>query len=100
MDEQEATLRAKLTEESGRLGWTELQRHFARGSVIKVAADLDLLEVALAVAMDRREVVENWIAAGRISHAADIDAIAWHARNAHFQAVVAAPWVLVREEVQ
>lgn len=36
-------LRAKLNAETGKLVWNELERHFARGVVIKVAGDLDLL---------------------------------------------------------
>ena len=50
MTEAEDILRAKLNAETGKLAWKELERHFARGVVVKVAGDLDLVEVALAVA--------------------------------------------------
>lgn len=41
-------LRAKLNLETGRMDWRALARHFARGVVVKVAAGLDLVEVASA----------------------------------------------------
>lgn len=96
MDDPEL-LRSKLNSETARIDWVELQRHFARGSVIKVSADLDLVEVALAIAQDNRHAVAAWMDAGKIARASNEDAIAWHARAARFWAVVTAPWVLVQE---
>ncbi|ODU01956.1 MAG: hypothetical protein ABS89_06365 [Thiobacillus sp. SCN 63-1177] len=64
-------LRAKLNLETAQLGWPELERHFARGDVIKV-----------------------------IARAGIADAEDWHARQPLFWAVVVAPWVLVQEVVK
>ena len=90
-------LRAKLNAETGRLSWTELQRHFARGVVIKVAPGMDLVEVALGVARDDKTRIADWLATGRMGRASSEDAIDWHARDAVCWAVVTAPWVLVQE---
>ncbi|MDO9225830.1 MAG: DUF2288 domain-containing protein [Pseudomonadota bacterium] len=90
-------LRAKLNAETGRLGWKELERHFARGAVIKVAPGVDLVDAALAIARDDKATIETWLAAGRISRASSEDAIDWHGRDALFWAVVTAPWVLAQE---
>ncbi|MDD5364691.1 MAG: DUF2288 domain-containing protein [Gallionellaceae bacterium] len=90
-------IRQQLNAQTGRLGWQELERHFARGSVIKVAAELDLVEVALCVAQDDKAAIESWLASGAIARAETEDALAWHGRQAEFWAVVAAPWVLVQE---
>lgn len=90
-------LRAKLNAETGRLSWTELQRHFARGVVIKVAPGMDLVEVALGVARDDKTRIADWLATGRMGRASSEDAIDWNARDAVFWAVVTAPWVLVQE---
>jgi len=100
VSDSDELLRAKINAETGRIGWGELQHHFARGVVIKVAAGLDLVEVAAALAHDDRGSVEAWLRAGRIAHAETADALAWHERDAHFWAVVAAPWVLVQEEAR
>jgi hypothetical protein len=91
--------RARLNLETGRIAWSELQRHFARGVLVKVAAQLDLVEVAACVAEDRPERIADWLASGALARATDADAIAWQARAASFWAIVAAPWVLVQEIV-
>jgi hypothetical protein len=86
-------LRAKLNLETAQLGWSELERHFARGVVIKVAG-LDLVDAARAEKYGNREA---WLAEGRIARAELADAEDWHARQPMFWAVVVAPWVLVQE---
>jgi len=90
-------LRAKLNLETAQLAWPELERHFARGDVIKVAPGMDLVDTALNVAENNAATVEAWLANGRIARAELSDAEDWHARQPMFWAVVVAPWVLVQE---
>jgi len=97
MVDSDELLRAKLNAETARLAWPELQRHFARGAVIKVASGMDLVEVALNIARDDKAAIADWLATGQIQRASSDDARDWHDRNAHFWAVVTAPWVLVQE---
>jgi|APIni6443716594_1056825.scaffolds.fasta_scaffold56283_3 hypothetical protein len=97
MSEADELLRTKLNAETGKLGWSELERHFARGLVVKVAGDLDLVEVAVAMSHDDKAVVETWLTQGRIARASTEDAITWHAQQSQFWVVVAAPWVLIQE---
>lgn len=93
-------LRAKLNLETAKLQWSELERHFARGDVIKVAIGTDLIEAALSVAENKTGVIQTWLAEGRIARAEMSDAEIWHARQPMFWAVVVAPWVLVQEVVK
>lgn len=93
-------LRAKLNLETAQLQWPELERHFARGDVIKVAIGMDLVEAALHVAENNAATVQTWLAEGRIARADMSDAEDWHARQPMFWAVVVAPWVLVQEVVE
>lgn len=93
-------LRAKLNLETAQLPWPELERHFARGVVIKVAPGLDLVDAALQVAENNAATVESWLADGRMARAEMADAEDWHARQPMFWAVVVAPWVLVQEGVK
>ncbi len=93
-------LRAKLNLETAQIQWSELERHFARGDVVKVALGTDLVEAALNMAENRTDVVQAWLADGRIARAQMSDAEDWHARKPLFWAVVVAPWVLVQEVVQ
>ncbi|MBS0311387.1 MAG: DUF2288 domain-containing protein [Proteobacteria bacterium] len=93
-------LRAKLNLETAQLTWPELERHFARGDVIKVATGMDLVDTALHVAENNAATVQAWLADGRIARAELSDAEDWHARQPMFWAVVVAPWVLVQEVVK
>lgn len=96
-EESQDLLRAKLNAETGKLAWNELERHFARGVVLKVAGDLDLVEVALAMARDDKSAIAAWLDQGGIARASEEDALQWHAQQSQFWAVVAAPWVLIQE---
>jgi hypothetical protein len=90
-------LRAKLNLETAQLAWPELERHFARGVVVKVAAGVDLVDAALQVAENNTATVQQWLADGRLAKAELADAEDWHARQPMFWAVVVAPWVLIQE---
>lgn len=97
MNDPIAELRRQLNGETGKLDWNELARHFARGVVIQVAQDLDLVEVAASFVKDDKTAMEAWLAAGQIARASTEDAIDWNMRQPIFWAVVTAPWVLVQE---
>jgi hypothetical protein len=90
-------LRAKLNLETAQLAWPELERHFARGMVIRVANGMDLVEAALQIAENNAGTIQAWLAEGRIARAELADAEDWHARQPTFWAVVVAPWVLIQE---
>ena len=86
-----------LNGQTGRINWSELQRHFARGVVIKVATELDLVETAAIIIEDNGSQIEDWMEQGKIANASDEDAISWQKTDAELWSVVAAPWVLVQE---
>ena len=96
-DEADVDLRTRLNLETGRLSWAELERHFARGVVIKVDASLDLIEVAVSVSEDDKKQVEEWMNGGLMGHPSMGDARDWVERQPEFWAVVVAPWVLIQE---
>ncbi|MFA5529051.1 MAG: DUF2288 domain-containing protein [Thiohalomonadaceae bacterium] len=97
MSETLEELRTRLNAETGKLAWKELERFYARGVVIVVAPDLDLVEVAARVAADDIAPVQGWLTEGRLARASEDHARDWVARAPDFWAVVAAPWVLVQE---
>ncbi|MBI3775805.1 MAG: DUF2288 domain-containing protein [Gammaproteobacteria bacterium] len=92
-----ARLRHTLNLETGKLSWRELQRHFARGAVIVVARELDLIDVAVAFAQDDQAQTKAWIAGAQVVQASDADARRWQQHNSIFWSLVVAPWVLVQE---
>ncbi|MGE0080029.1 MAG: DUF2288 domain-containing protein [Thiohalomonadaceae bacterium] len=97
MSETLDELRTRLNAETGKLVWKELERFYARGVVIVVAPELDLVEVAARVVADDTKAVQDWLTAGRMARAGEDHARDWVVRTPTFWAVVAAPWVLVQE---
>lgn len=89
-------LRAKLVLETASIHWSELQTHFAAGRLLAVAADLDLVDVAMGLAKDDKPKVEAWLRAGQLGSVEPPQAQAWYDKNQEFWAVVVAPWVLVQ----
>lgn len=87
---------AKINLETSAIAWRELQRFFAAGLAIAVAADLDLVDVAWQFSQDNKAQVEQWLNSGRIGHVSDEQAGRWHADDSQVWAVVVKPWVLVQ----
>ncbi len=90
-------LRQKLNLETGQIEWSELQRHFARGVVIAVSAELDLVETALKFTEDDSTTIEDWLTTGQVKRADDDNARIWEQTDAAYWAIVVAPWILVQE---
>lgn len=88
---------AGLLEQAGEIYWSELERHFARGVIIRVADELDLIEVATAFAADDAERLRHWLDQKHVIKAQDAHARAWSDAKALLRAIVVAPWVLVQE---
>lgn len=97
MTEPTEILRAKLNGETAKVSWAEMQRHHARGVVLRVAGELDLVAVALAMAQDDGAAVGRWLQANQLGKVSDDQARDWLARDPALWSVVVAPWVLVQE---
>jgi len=88
--------RAKIVSETARIPWLELQRFFAAGKVMLVAAELDLVDVAHALQLDDVEQVKSWTDNLQVSPVSDAQAKQWVADDTSLWAVVIKPWVLVQ----
>ena len=93
------TTSEKMNLETARIPWAELQRLFARGVIMVVSLELDLVTVASAIVDDRIEQVKEWIESGAVCKATDEDARGWYESNASVWAVAAAPWVMVQQDL-
>lgn len=91
-------LLAKLNLETSRIGWHDLQTYYARGHVVRVEPDLDLLDVAAELAADNTAQFQRWMAENRIGDVSPERARAWYDANTELWAVVVAPWVLVQDQ--
>jgi len=87
-----------INTQTGVLAWDELAKHFARGIVIYVEPDHDLVDVAQNMSMDQTAKIEQMLNAGSIRRASDDDARSWHRDDQQFWCVVVAPWVLVQKK--
>ncbi|SFD66624.1 DUF2288 domain-containing protein [Massilia yuzhufengensis] len=96
--DKDTELHDKINRETGRVKWSELDRHFASGSVIYVSQELDLIDVALRVAHDDKASIAKWMAAGSVAKVSDVQAATWHAADATLWASVVSPFVLVQAE--
>ncbi len=94
--ERAAELRSAYLGQTARLPWDDLAVHFAGGRLIRVAPELDLVEVAVQLGLDNIARFQAWTEAGDVRPATDDDARSWAAAGATLWAVVAAPWVLVQ----
>ena len=97
MKENEVFTHDLLNAQTGRIGWPELARHFARGVVVCVAEGEDLIAVAELLIDDDAGAMQGLVDAGRLHRALDEDAVRWQQESTVFWAVVIAPWVLVQE---
>ena len=88
---------ARLNAETGKIAWHELQKHYAGGNVLAVAAGADLIQVAIALHRDSRELVERWLDDGTLSRVQDQQARDWYNCNKILWALVIPPFVLVQE---
>ena len=97
MTDPASTLYAKLLGETARISWEELQPFFARGQLLWVSDNLNLVEVAQAVADDDSARVGAWLQAGQVAKVDEVRAQGYLQRDPELWAVVVSPWVLIQE---
>ena len=90
-------LRSHLHGETSKLPWVDLEKHFARGVIFKVAKGTDILDVAIVMSHDDKDTLEKMIDDKKVQGAEIKDAKKWHESSASLWTVVIAPWVLVQE---
>ena len=98
MKEDFEQLTARLNTETARISWQELERHFARGLLLTVSPDLDLVEVGAHMIHDDKTIIDAWLETDELRKTTDDDARGWSEGKPALWAVVVAPWVLVQEK--
>jgi len=88
--------KAKLLAETARCPFSELQRFFAQGSLLRVDQGLDLIDVGVALALDDTDKFQGWLAQGRVVALEDAVAADWMAANPDLWTMVVRPWILVQ----
>ena len=89
---------ARLNGETAKIAWHELQKHYAAGNLLAVAADSDLIKIAIAMHRDDTAQIKNWLADGSLFEVSDHQATSWYNNNSIVWALVIPPFVLVQEQ--
>lgn len=97
MTEHTSTLYAKLLGETAKISWQELQPFFAKGALLWVAPELDLVAVAQAMAENDKARVSAWLEAGTLEKLGEGRAADLVERDPQLWAVVVSPWVVFQE---
>ena len=97
MTQEPSTLYAKLLGETASITWEELQPYFAKGALLWVSPEQDLIAVAEAMAENDKAKVAAWLAAADVAAVEESRALDFLARDPLLWAVVVAPWVLIQE---
>lgn len=90
-------VRSKLQDELDVVDWRALRVQAGRDSVILVAPELDLIEVAWCVAKDRSVEVAGWVGAGQLRKPTGEELSAWERDlDKPFRMLIVAPYVLIQ----
>lgn len=95
--DSDSALKAQIGSETSKIPWRELQRFFAQGATVRVSAELDLVDVAFAIARDHKASIEAWMGSGEVQKVSDDLAREWFAADRTVWAVVVKPWILVQD---
>ena len=88
---------ARLNGETAKIEWHQLQKHYASGSVLAIAAGFDLIKVAIALHQDDTAQIKQWLAEESVKQVTDSQAQRWYHQNTLVWALVIPPFVLVQE---
>lgn len=96
-----AELRTKLRSEVHSVAWPALEVFAGKGTLLRVATSLDIVEVGARMAEDDRPQVEEWLLAGLLDRP-DAELLArWRSEpQTTFAFLIVQPYVLAQEMLQ
>jgi len=97
MSNQERKTRQQIQQECAPIAYKEIEQFFARGMLVLITDDLDIVEVALAIQADNTQKINEWISLEKVIRVHDDYAIKWSKQKTLLMAVTAVPWLLVQE---
>jgi|OpeIllAssembly_1097287.scaffolds.fasta_scaffold2698021_1 hypothetical protein len=92
------TTREELAGQVDEAEWGWLRAHLERGGLIVVAPELELAEVAVAMAADDAATVARLVQAGRLAKPSGAQIVAWDAEpGKKFLMLIVSPYVLIQD---
>jgi len=86
-----------LHAETAAIEWKDLERFFAKGNLLRVSPDIDLVDVALEIANDNKISIEGWMSSGQLSSVSNEEASLWTKGESNLWSVIVLPWILVQQ---
>ena len=91
-------LREKLEQDVADISWKDLQPHAKRDAVIVIKEELNLPEVAVAIAEDNTASVQGWIGSQSLAKPTAEQLTDWNQTpEKQFSALIVQPFVVVKE---
>ncbi|MEM8831194.1 MAG: DUF2288 domain-containing protein [Cyanobacteria bacterium P01_G01_bin.19] len=91
-------LQEKLSQDIADISWQDLLPHAKRDAVIVVKPELNLAEVAVAIAQDNTSAVQNWIANRSVAKPTSDQLSEWNDNpQKQFTTLIVQPFVVVQE---
>ncbi len=91
-------LKEKLKQDVADISWQDLQPHAKRDAIIVIKDELDLTEVAVAIAEDDAALVQGWIGDQSVSKPTSEQLTQWNQTpEKQFIALIVQPFVVVKE---
>jgi hypothetical protein len=90
-------LRTHLLDLIDKATWECLEEHAQEGRLLIVAANLELVDVGLALAEDDISIVKEWLDDGWLYKPTDLQISHWHEhKDLEFESLIIQPFVLTR----
>lgn len=99
MPDSISPLYAEILGETAQISWQELAPWFAKGQLLWVASNQDLVAVAEAIANDDKTLVARLMEQNLLQRLSDEQALQFHETDPELWATVVRPWVLVQERI-
>ena len=97
--ENSLLLAEKFKEEIGTVSWSWLRPHEKRKILFQVAEELDLVEVAVAVAEDQVDKVKSWLENDDLAQPTLKQVAKWEKNGGLFLGVIVKPYVFFKEKL-
>ncbi len=86
-----------LHAETASIEWKDLERFFAKGNLLRVSNNLDLVDAALEIANDNKTNIEIWMADNSLAGVSNEEASLWSKGETELWSVIVLPWILVQQ---
>ena len=86
----------KLYQEADICEWPDLHKQFVHDALFVVSGDLDVFEIAIAIAKDNAGMISSAISSKKLNRPSGYDVENWRKKNQRFLTLIVSPFVVVK----